>query len=67
MSIERKTYLEVWLRRIGLELSASGRLSEVALILSRKKSGGPVDWADRLKRILGREDNPGFELLTDID
>jgi hypothetical protein len=40
MSIKRKPYLEVWLQRIGRELSASGRLSEVALILSRKKGGG---------------------------
>ena len=67
MSTERKPYLEAWLRRTGRELSASGRLSEVALILSRKKGGDTGVWAERLRRILGREEDPGFELLTEID
>jgi hypothetical protein len=67
VSAERKPYLEAWLRRTGRELSASGRLSEVALILSRKKGGDTGVWAERLRRILGREEDPGFELLTEID
>ncbi len=67
MSTDRKPYLEAWLRRTGRELSTSGRLSEVALILSRKKGGDTVEWAERLRRILGREEDPGFELLTEID
>lgn len=67
MSAERKPYLEAWLRRTGRELSASGRLSETALILSRKKGGKSGEWTDRLRRILGREEDPGFELLTEID
>lgn len=67
MSTERKPYLEAWLRRTGRALSASGRLSEVALILSRKKGGDTGVWAVRLRRILGREEDPGFELLTEID
>lgn len=67
MSADRKPYLEAWLRRTGRELSASGRLSEAALILSRKKGGDAGDWAERLRRILGREEDPGFELLTEID
>ena len=67
MSTERKPYLEAWLRRTGRELSASGRLSEVALILSRKKGDDTGVWAERLRRILGREEDPGFELLTEID
>lgn len=25
------------------------------------------EWAERLRRILGREEDPGFELLTEID
>lgn len=67
MSAERKPYLEAWLRRTGRELSASGRLSEAALILSRKKGGQVEEWTERLRRILGREEDPGFELLTQID
>ena len=67
MSVDRKPYLEAWLRRTGRELSASGRLSEAALILSRKKGGDTREWVERLKRILGREEDPGFELLTEID
>jgi hypothetical protein len=67
VNAERKPYLEAWLRRTGRELSASGRLSEAALILSRKKGGEPAEWTERLRRILGREEDPGFELLTEID
>jgi hypothetical protein len=67
VSAERKPYLEAWLRRTGRELSASGRLSEAALILSRKKGGQAEEWTERLRRILGREEDPGFELLTEID
>ena len=67
MRIDRKPYLEAWLRRTGRELSASGRLSEAALILSRNKGGDTSEWAERLKRILVREEDPGFELLTEID
>jgi hypothetical protein len=67
VSADRKPYLEAWLRRTGRELSASGRLSEAALILSRKKGGELGDWTDRLRRILGRQEDPGFELLTEID
>lgn len=64
---KRKPYLEAWLRRTGREFSASGRLSEAALILARKKGGDAGEWAERLRRILAREEDPGFEMLTEID
>jgi hypothetical protein len=64
---KRKPYLDAWLRRTGRELAASGRLSEAALILSRKKGGDAVEWTERLRRILAREEDPGFEMLTEID
>ena len=67
MNAERKPYLEAWLRRTGRELSASGRLSEAALILAGKYGGETAEWADRLRRIMAREENPGFEMLTEID
>jgi hypothetical protein len=67
VNADRKPYLEAWLRRTGRELSASGRLSEAALVLSRKKGGEAGEWAEKLRRILEREEDPGFELLTEID
>jgi hypothetical protein len=67
VNADRKPYLEAWLRRTGRELSASGRLSEAALLLSRKKGGDAGEWAEKLRRILEREEDPGFELLTEID
>jgi hypothetical protein len=67
VNADRKPYLEAWLRRTGRELFASGRLSEAALILSRKKGGEKGEWAEKLRRILEREEDPGLELLTEID
>ncbi len=32
-----------------------------------KKGGDMGEWAERLRRILGREEDPGFDLLTEID
>jgi len=63
----RKPYLDAWLKRTGRELSVSGRLSELVLILSKNKGGGAEEWRGRLQRILSREEEPGFELLTEID
>jgi hypothetical protein len=63
----RKPYLDAWLKRTGRELSASGRLSELVLILSRKEGRTADEWREYLQRILRREEDPGFELLTEID
>ncbi len=63
----RKPYLDAWLKRTARELSVSGRLSELVLILSGKKGGNPDEWRDRLQQILKREEEPDFELLTEID
>jgi hypothetical protein len=63
----RKPYLDAWLKRTGRELSVSGRLSELVMILSTKKGSDPEEWRGRLQRILDREEDPGFELLTEID
>lgn len=67
MSKARNPYLEAWLRRTGRELSASGKLSEAALLLTQKKGGNTSEWTQRLRRILEREVDTGFELLTEID
>jgi hypothetical protein len=63
----RKPYLDAWIKRTGRELSVSGRLSEVALILSKSKGRSPDECRESLQRILRREEDPGFELLTEID
>ena len=60
----RKPYLDAWLKRTARELSVSGRLSELVLIL---EGGNPDEWRDRLQQILKREEEPDFELLTEID
>lgn len=62
-----RPYLDAWLKRVGKELSASGRLSELVLILS---GGHPTDqqlWRKRIQRILDRDDEPDPELLMKID
>ena len=63
----RKPYLEAWLRRTGRELAASGRLSEAALLLSQRRGGTVSEWTIRLRGILERDEEPDFELLTEID
>lgn len=63
----RKPYLDAWLKRTRRELSTSGRLSEIGLILSGKQGGDAGEWRERLRRILAGEEDPGLELLTEID
>ena len=63
----RKPYLDAWLKRTRRELSSSGKLSEIGLILSVKQGGDAGEWRERLRRILGGEEEPGLELLTEID
>lgn len=63
----RNQYLEVWLRRVGRELRASGRISEVALLMDGMEGAGAKEWEGRLRRILGREEQPCLEILTRID
>ncbi len=65
--MNRKPYLDAWLKRTGRELAASGRLSELVMILSRNHGGDADAWRERLQRIMAREEEPGFELLTEID
>lgn len=62
-----KPYLDAWLKRTGKELSASGRLSELVMILATRNGSDSQEWRERLRRILDKEDEPGFELLTEID
>lgn len=63
----RKPFLNAWLKRTRRELSSSGRLSEIVLILSRMDGGDAGEWRERLQKILAGEEEPGLDLLTEID
>lgn len=74
MSLERfsKPFLETWLRRTRRQLAGSGRLSELALILSREEIQGEsplsqAQWRARLQEILSGDVEPSLELLTKLD
>jgi hypothetical protein len=62
-----RRYLTNWLRRTRRQLAPSGRLSEVALILSQRE-GGSAEWqAARLRSILEGDVIPSLDELTAID
>lgn len=62
-----RPYLESWLRRTRRQLAASGRLSELALILSREEGNTPAHWSSYLREVLEEEATPSLDLLTRID
>ncbi len=62
-----RPYLESWLRRTRKQLAASGRLSELALILSREEGNTPGHWSGYLREVLEEEATPSLDLLTRID
>ncbi|GAA5483051.1 hypothetical protein [Haloferula sargassicola] len=62
-----RPFLAAWLRRTRKQLAPSGRLSELALILSRKEGGTPGLWSDWLRRVLDEEISPTLDELTAID
>ena len=62
-----RPYLETWLRRTRKQLSASGRLSEIALILSREDGNTAAHWSGYLREVLEEEVTPSLDLLTRID
>lgn len=62
-----KPYLDTWLKRVGKQLSASGRLSELVLILSEGREAEQAGWRRKIQRILEREEEPDPELLMRIE
>jgi hypothetical protein len=62
-----RPYLETWLRRTRKQLAASGRLSEIALILSREEGNTAAHWSGYLREVLEEETTPSLDLLTRID
>ena len=62
-----RPYLTAWLRRTRKQLATSGRLSEIALILSQKEGRTPSDWSTDLRDILEGDTIPSLDLVTTID
>jgi hypothetical protein len=62
-----KPYLEAWLKRTRKQLMASGRLSELVLILSKAGDFTQGEWRTKLQRILNGDEKPGFEIITRVD
>ena len=62
-----RPYFESWLRRTRKQLTASGRLTELALILSREDGGSEDHWRSRLRDLLEGGEMPGLEFLIRID
>jgi hypothetical protein len=62
-----RPYLENWLRRTRKQLSASGRLTELSLILSKEEGNTAVHWSSYLREVLEEETTPSLDLLTRID
>lgn len=62
-----KPYLNTWLRRTAKALAGSGRLSEVSMILAKDGDMDAAAWRSKIHRILEREEEPCFEILTKVD
>ena len=62
-----RPYFESWLRRTRRQLAASGRLSEIALILSRDEGHAPAYWSTFLRELTEGEVTPSVDLLTKIE
>ena len=62
-----RPYLESWLRRMRKQLAGSGRLTELALILSREEGNTPGYWSSFLRDVLDEVETPSLDLLTRID
>jgi hypothetical protein len=63
-----KPFLETWLRRTRKQLSGSGRISQLALILARDEPQfSQHEWRSKLQAIYQGDEEPSLELLTQID
>ena len=62
-----RPYVQAWLKRVERQLRGSGRISQIALTLSRKRGGEADDWSRDLRDILEGKLQPGADLIADID
>ncbi len=63
----QKPYFEAWLKRTRRQLAPSGRLSEIAWILSLEDGSGHDDWRVKLRDLLEGGELPSLDLLMRID
>jgi hypothetical protein len=63
----QKPYFEAWLKRTRRQLAPSGRLSEIAWILSREDGSGHEEWRLKLRGLLEDGEIPSLDLLMKID
>ena len=62
-----KSFYETWLRRTRRQLSASGRLSQVAQVLATDTGDTATFWSARLRDLLEGTANPTLEELIRIE
>lgn len=62
-----RPYFDAWLRRTRRQLAASGRLSQIAVVLAGDCGETPDIWVKRLRALLDGGEPPTIELLTRID
>lgn len=67
MLLHERPYLDVWLKRTRRQLAPSGRLTELALILSRRKGRDAAEWSATLRSLLDGETEPTLDLVTLVD
>ena len=69
--VKERKFVSVWLKRARKELAVSGRLEEVAHLLSGRESSARVttmrDWRSDLQRLRVGEWEPSMEDLMTID
>ena len=69
--VKERKFVSIWLRRARKEFAVSGRLEEVAHLLSAPDVGTPVmamrDWRGELQRLRLGEWEPSMEDLMKID
>lgn len=63
----QKPYFEAWLKRTRRQLAPSGRLSEIALILSKEDGVAEEVWRLRLRNLLEGDELPSLDLVMRID
>ena len=62
-----KSYLQKWLKRLRKQLSSSGKISEIAIVLAEGDIEEQEIWRSQLERILSYELEPDLDLVTKID
>jgi hypothetical protein len=62
-----RPYFDAWLRRMQRQFTASGRLSQTAVLLAGEYGESPDIWVKRLRALLDGGEPPTIELLTRID